>query len=214
MCAAYRLKGFADERGADDAETAMLQTDAGVQGRYTFLVGASAFEAGANALLRSLNTSNSLYKDLEKLPTLLKYEMFCLAMGHELPRGNHLYKRVVDVVRARNTFVHPKPKTWNETAIGNAQYNDKRSTTGYPSTFSALEPQHARQTVADILAFISWVLFDICGLSIEQGCERIGLGSLVWVADVAFAAKEFDLDIRSFGENAMLTAEPGLAPDG
>ncbi len=99
----------------DDLEKGDLYLDAGMQCRYAFLLAANALEAAANALLLELDSSRALYEDLERLQTLLKFEVVCLAHGKKLDRGNALYGGIVDVVKCRNEFVHPKPrKTWVE----------------------------------------------------------------------------------------------------
>ncbi len=70
---------------------------------------------------------------------------------------------------------------------------------GYPTSFSVFEPTHARDAIRDILAFISWVAFDVCEYSIEDGSMRLGFGSRSSTGDVILLADEYGFDMRSFG---------------
>jgi hypothetical protein len=94
----------------DDSQGYWLCVDANMQCRYSFLLAANSLEAAANAMLLNLDTTPSLYYDLEKLPTLLKFEFLCMSLGKRLDRGNDLYAKIKEVVRCRNEFVHPKPR--------------------------------------------------------------------------------------------------------
>ena len=116
MCEAFAalrlgLDALAEAKGREEDDHVMhcLWKSSGMQCRYAFLLAANALEAAANALLLGLDLNRSSYADLEKLPTLLKIETFCLAKGKALDRGNVLYARMRDVVKCRNEFVHPKP---------------------------------------------------------------------------------------------------------
>lgn len=93
----------------DDLKKGWLYKDAGIRCRYAFLTAANALEASANALLLDLEISRALYEDFEKLSTLLKFEVVCMAHGKKLDRSNNLYGRIKEIVQCRNEFVHPKP---------------------------------------------------------------------------------------------------------
>ena len=188
----------------DDLKWGWLYRNAVMQCRYAFLLAANALEAAANALLLELDTSRASYEDLEKLQTLLKFEVVCLTHGKKLDRGNALYGRVVDVVKCRNEFVHPKPR---KTLVQlNADGSDmeiivaKTKMKGYPTAFSNFDPNHAREAIGDVLAFISWIAFDVCQYSIDDGSLRLGFGSRRSTGDVTILAHEYGFDTRSFGE--------------
>lgn len=194
----------AEEREEDDAEKHWLFLDAGKQCRYAFLLAANALEAAANALLLGLGTSRSLYEDFEKLQTLLKFEVVCLAHGKKLDRGNDLYARVKDVVKCRNEFVHPKPRkaTGKLTPDGrDVEINiAKTKARCYPTALSLFEPRHALEAIGDILAFVSWIVFDVCEYDTQDGSMRLGHGSRISSGDVILLAEEYGFDARSFGE--------------
>ena len=192
----------AREREVDDHVSDWLFVRAGMQCRYAFLLGANALEAAANALLRGLNRSPSSYIDLEKLPTLLKFEIFCLAHGAELDRGNVLYARIKEVVRCRNEFVHPKPrKVSGDLTDDNEDVElqiSKTKTRQYPMYFSMFEPKHACNAIGDILAFVAWVVFDLCSFEPAEGALLIGYNSYGGTAKVSNIGAEYGFDLRTF----------------
>lgn len=195
----------AEDCEEDDAHRHWLYIEAGMQCRYAFLLAANALESAANALLLGLKTSNALYTDLEKLPTLLKFEIVCIALGKKLDRGNDLYAKIKEVVKCRNEFVHPKPKkaTGSLTSDGkDVEINVARTKSrDYPTYFSIFEPKHARQAVGDILSFLAWVVFDTCEYSIKDGAMRLGYESFGSSGSVILLADEYGFDTRTFGEN-------------
>jgi hypothetical protein len=194
----------AEGREEDDAERHWLYLKAGMQCRYAFLLAANALEAAANALLLDLGTSRALYGDFEKLQTLLKFEVVCLARGKKLDRGNELYARMKEVVKCRNEFVHPKPrKVTGELTQDGRDVEIKVAKTKarcYPTSFSLFEPKHALEAIGDILAFVSWIVFDVCEHDIQDGSMRLGHGSRISSGDVILLGKEYGFDTRSFGE--------------
>ncbi len=197
----------AEAHDEDDAHRHWLCVEAGMQCRYSFLLATNALESAANALLLGLETSRALYDDFEKLPTLLKFEVVCIALNKKLDRGNHLYSRIKEIVKCRNEFVHPKPRKAKGKLTSDGQDVEilvtRTKTRDYPTCFSLFEPKHALQAIKDILCFLSWVVFDICGHSVKDGVMRLGYGSFSGSGDIIILAKEYDLDIRTFGENPV-----------
>jgi len=192
----------------EDLERQELLLAAGMRCRYAFLLAAMVFEAAGNALLLGLDSSRSLYEDLERLQTLLKFELVCLAHGKKFDRSNALYARVLDVVKCRNEFVHPKPRK-AALQVTPDRFDDleiivsKTKVRGYPTAFTLFQPAHARAAIGDILAFVSWVVFDVCGLTLEDGSMQLGLGSRGYTGDVTLLAHEYGFDVRSFGPEAV-----------
>lgn len=194
----------AEDREEDDAHRHWLYLEAGMQCRYAFLLAANALESAANALLLGLETSNALYNDFEKLSTLLKFEIVCMAHGKKLDRGNDLYAKIKEVVKCRNEFVHPKPRKATASLTPNGkdvEINVTRTKSrDYPTYFSMFELKHARQAVGDILYFLAWVVFDICEYSIKDGALRLGYESFGSSGSVILLADEYGFDTRTFGE--------------
>lgn len=188
----------------DDGYRYWLQVRASTNCRYAFLLAANALEAAANALLLSLEKSSTSYSELERLPTLLKFDIFCLANGAELDRGNMLFARIKDVVKCRNEFVHPKPK--RVTVVSNNNDDDidfeilvkKTNTREFPTSFTLFEPNHSLTAIGDILAFLSWVVFDVCAKSANDGIHLIGYGSFEVTGDALTMCEDYSLDSRSF----------------
>ena len=209
MCEAFAvlrlgLNALADAKAQeeDDHVTNWLWVSSGMQCRFAFLLAANALEAAANAMLLGLELSTASYTDLEKLPTLLKIETFCLAKGRRLERGNVLYTRVKDVVKCRNEFVHPKPTKisakLNSDATDVELQIPKTSTRQYPTSFSLFEPDHAITAFRDILAFLSWVVVDICKIPQREVPLLLGYNSYGSSGDVSIVGEEYGFDLRTF----------------
>lgn len=66
-------------------------------------------ECGANCLIGFLDISSGLLKDIDKLPLVAKYETYLRFRNIEtFDRGRNEVEKIVELVRARNDFVHPK----------------------------------------------------------------------------------------------------------
>lgn len=173
--------------------------------RYSFLMIANSLEAAANALI--LSQYKELYKDIEKLATLLKFQLFCKSYGKLLISGDHRYSRIKEIIACRNEFVHPKPAKTEFVSNGitlNPELKIKK--TGerqYPYYFPELKPFHVLQALEDTLAFISFVCFDVCQLKIDEGTLMLGFGSYSATSDLNYIELEYNrkFDKRSFGKN-------------
>ena len=189
----------AESHEEDDAQLHWLYLEAGMRCRYSFLL-------AANALLLSLETNRALYDDFEKLPTLLKFEVVCMALGKKLDRGNNLYSKIKEIVKCRNEFVHPKPRRANGRLAQDGKDFEivvaRTKSCDYPTYFSLLEPKHTVNAVGDILKFLSWILFDICEYSVKEGAMLLGIGSLSKTGDITILANKYGFDTRTFDEDA------------
>jgi hypothetical protein len=148
--------------------------------KYGFLLACIATEAGANSLLKNTcNLPTALYSDLEKLQTLNKFELFALVNGTPLDRGRNEYARMLQVVKLRNEFFHPK-----RAVITIENSPDERSAQplpggrAYPSALEAVESNSAKAIVADALSFVSWVIFDTCKLKAADGARLLLISAL------------------------------------
>jgi hypothetical protein len=172
--------------------------------RYSFLMISNAIEAGANALLKSLEHDKEYYEELEKLNTLLKIKVFCTSLGKKLDTGNVKFGRVKDIIICRNDFVHPKPKIVEYEFNSNSEIEYDISRTKnryYPLYFSEIKPSHSLTALQDALEFISWICFDICQFTIQEGALKLGLNSYGSTSDIYFIEADYNLkfDKRSFG---------------
>jgi hypothetical protein len=193
MCEAIRSFLYAEdlidaayELLDDDLEKVDLYSSAGIHSRYAFLISANALESAANALLLGIDTNRSIYKDLEKLGTLLKYEVFCMSSNKKLDRGNQLYSNVKEIVKCRNEFVHPKPKKVDYGVDDNDQIDfivPRTKNCNYPTYITMIEAKHVKQAISDILNF----------------AMLIGNGQLSVTGDIQTLKHEYCFDVRSFG---------------
>ena len=164
--------------------------------KYSFLMIANSLEAAANALLSSLHFKAPQYDDIEKLSTMLKFELFCKFKSSDLERGNAKYGQIKQLITARNEFVHPKPKRIPYSI--NDQTNDieynVQYTKGhrYPLYLYNFEDKHVVNALHDVLDFIGWICFDICKLSIKDGSLLLGLNSVGHNSDIYYIEREYD----------------------
>jgi hypothetical protein len=183
-----------------------LKSSAGVLSRYSFFTALAAFEAGGNALLEGIRgVSSSLVDELDRLSTPTKYELFALCNGTPLDRSVDHFAKMMQIVRLRNAFVHPKDVSIDLIAEADGSYSVKQRTVGnrtYPPALEFLELRHSLDIVGDILRFVSWVLFDTCSLAIADGADILNRKFRSHSGDVFFANETFGYDIRSFGISA------------
>lgn len=147
--------------------------------RYGFLLSSMALESGANALIKNISSTKSMYEDYEKLPTLLKYELFCMFHGKEIDRGNTKYQNVKNIINCRNEFVHPKPREAKVITSNDGDHflSGKEYIANYPMYLNFIMLEHSISAIGDIANFTSWILFDICQLGIQKGFLILGLDS-------------------------------------
>lgn len=179
--------------------------------RYAFLMIANSLEASANGLLLSLKLSTSLHEELEKLGTLIKYELFCQLKGKNLPRDNSSYKYVKEIIKCRNEFVHPKPEKIGiqETLAPNFGFSIDIKTTKerkYPLHLGTLKPLHSLQALQDVLKFTAWVTIDICNMTSDRASCDIGFGSFSISPDLIDLERQSNVvfDKRTLGINESI----------
>jgi len=89
--------------------------------RYSLLATAHFIEACANACIDSLSLGNGFAGDIDKLPFLSKFDLFCRLRkrGASIDRSRHEVQQIAEIKRVRDLFVHPKSQTviwesWSE----------------------------------------------------------------------------------------------------
>ncbi len=190
-----------DDSGSGSDHTGALGE---VTCRYSFLMIANSLEAAANALLLSLNLEGDTYKDLEQINTLGKFKIFCNVLGFTLDRGDFRYGCVKEIINCRNEFVHPKPRIVMVSVDQRYNLEFDIKLTGmrqYPLYFSEIKPNHALNALQDVLSFLSWVCFDICGFEIKKGALKLGLQSYGSPGDIYTIEVDNKMifDKRTFG---------------
>lgn len=77
--------------------------------RASIVSSALVIESCGNCLLSDLDIPKRLYEDLDKLPVLAKYETYLrLKEISDFNRGDHRVEKIVELIKLRNDFVHPK----------------------------------------------------------------------------------------------------------
>ncbi|HPJ12963.1 MAG TPA: hypothetical protein PLV00_06220 [Caldisericia bacterium] len=173
----------------------------------------NSIEAAANAFLISLNFNKEYYEELERLNTLLKFQIFCDLNGKRLNQEDVKYARIKEIINCRNEFVHPKPKiNVNSTSDDSAIIYDfkKTKTRNYPLYFIMINPYQVIDALEDTLAFISWICFDICKFSIKEGAMKLGLDSTESRAEILDIGELYSrsFDRRSFGVDDSIDNDP------
>ena len=182
--------------------------------RYSFLMRSNSIEAAANALLISVKLNKKYYEELERLNTMLKFQIYCNLNGKRLNQGDVKYARIKEIINCRNEFVHPKPKiinvnfTSDDSEIG---YEVKKTKNrNYPLYFIMINPYQVIDALEDTLAFISWICFDICKFSIKEGAMKLGLDSTESRAEILDIGELYSrsFDRRSFGVDDSIDNDP------
>jgi|GEM_PF-3348568 len=197
------LNSISIDSEEDHHQRDYLSYNAEMKSRYAFLLAANSLESAANALLLSLKLSTNQYDEYERLPTLTKYELFCLYHNKRIDRISELYNDLKEIIKCRNEFVHPKPGKAlikDNSDNSNIEIVIKRTkANNYPLSFSLFEPKHTINAIKDILTFLSLIIFEICEYSIEEGSLLIGNGSRENTGSIIMIATEYNMDIRTFG---------------
>lgn len=183
---------------------------AGMMARYGFLTGCIAVESAANAILEGTpGICKSLYADLEKLSTLNKFDVFALVQGKPLDRGCDTYAKMKDVWKLRNDFFHPKERLLHLSSEPPYSILERASgTRNYPNALDVLEPAHAIALIGDMLRFLAWVVFDTCGMSLQDGARLLSRGMVLVTAPLVMTAKTFSYDLRSLGSCGEIEVIP------
>jgi len=180
----------------DTASGYECHQNSGILARYAFMTACIAAEAGANALLEAApSVRSSLYRDLEKLQTLNKYEVYALVNGTPLDRGSEAYRRMKIVLQRRNAFFHPKRVRMPLNAFERGHNGGGAG----PLALDVLGPDAALPMVADILHFVAWVVCDTCGHAVRDGASKLSRGIQLTTVDLCRANEELGFDVRSFG---------------
>lgn len=171
-------------------------------GRYAFIMIANSLEAAANAMLLHLKVDN--YEKLERMKTSAKFTTFCNTHNCTLDLGDVRFQRVNDIITCRNQFVHPKPRfvEYTTDVKGNEVFAVQRTgQRSYPFYHSLISLADAVQALQDTLAFLSWMVFDICEFPIQEGAFVLGFNSYGSTADIDFVAAitKIKFDERTFG---------------
>jgi len=79
----------------------------------------------------------------------------------------------------------------------NPYVEDKKGDRSFPTAFEAFGVRHAESTVGDILRFVSWVVFDVCGLEVRGGTALLRRGT-------GYQQREFGTPTMNWGSISNL----------
>jgi len=211
-----RQESLCMQRDGDNTQTpAALLSDAGLFARHAFLLACNALENSAYTILaNSGNLSSSLAEDIDRLSTLNKFEVFALSHGKTIDRGDDRYAKLKQVIKCRNDFVHPKGlsvQIHSDPEKAEARLSGGRE---YPVAFDFIEVDQVASMIGDILRFVAWVVFDVCGFSPSEGAKLINGKIKWWIIDFHDAQNLWKYDLRSLGnfEDIKVTTIERIAP--
>lgn len=152
-----RVKGEKSDRSSSFARASIINS--------AFLL-----EAAANSCISSLELSNDLYTDVEKMRTFSKFEFYLesLNVGRHIDKGSSLVQKASDLVSQRNSYVHPKhfSSKWEKVdersikvSLGESQFLK------LPKTLWRCHHSHAENSLMASIGFVSYFFRDLCGFN-------------------------------------------------
>ena len=198
--------------------------------RSSIISSALVIESCANCLLKSLDISSKLAGDLDKLTVIAKFETY-LRFNNVVTfdRGNNKVEKIVELIKLRNEFVHPKVVSI-KTEIGQMedigeQYSLPMELTGeqwkgliIPKRGLFWSADSSLKVLKSVADFMYYLFFEILELPDEDVqhvlMSRFEFSNIIMptVFDVfeteIISAKEFGVDFGFLVGNASNTYEP------
>ncbi|WP_370256178.1 hypothetical protein [Marisediminitalea sp.] len=168
----FSYKGFFDHlvdaisfhTSSKDAEKFIVKNR---NARSSIVASMFALESAANCLLNSLDLNRKLNDELDRLTLLAKFDVFLKWSGFEtLNRGRAEVQSIMEVVRARNDYVHPKvmkleaklsPKDSNKDCISFSVMTNTRPSTKIskcPMYWSDIDCLAVLKVTVDFLSYL------------------------------------------------------------
>ncbi|MEI8606292.1 hypothetical protein [Pseudoalteromonas sp. B160] len=192
--------------------------------RSSIISSALVIESCANCLLNSLDISSKLGGDIDKLTVLAKFETY-LRFNNvaTFDRGNNKVEKIVELIKLRNEFVHPKVASI-KTEIGQMedigeQYSLLMELTGdqwkgliIPKRGLFWSADSSLKVLKAVSEFIDYLFFELLELS-DQDVQNVLMSRLEFssiimptVFDVfkteITSVKEFGIDFGFLVNNA------------
>lgn len=185
----------------DEEDNLRFQSMALYYIKHAFLMTTFSHEAAANALIYSIDCSNLLRERADTLSVPAKCEFFCITRGKKLDLGNNIHEKFSNIIKTRNSLVHPKPRKipMVETNDGTDYEFDKNIKTPPHHFYMFLDLNYSLDSIASTLRYFSWILFDTCKLNISEGSTLIGAGTCGFIGPAKRLATQYDWDFRTFG---------------
>ena len=120
-------------------------------------------EVGANICIESLNLESSVFKEIDKLAPLAKFDFFLRTnfRGKKLPTGVLPLQKAQELKRLRDAFVHPKkqPVLWTDvgdnTEHGVSERTQFLDMSKNPSMWCSSDAESAMRGTHEFLGYIS-----------------------------------------------------------
>lgn len=127
-------------------------------------------EVAANICIESLGLEPSVFRDIDKLSPLAKFDFYLRTnfRAKKLPAGVLPAQKAQELKRLRDAFVHPKkhPVVWVETEVDTVHGSSKRTQfmdmSENPSMWYSFDAEQAMRGAHDFLAFF---FLDLCGFT-------------------------------------------------
>jgi hypothetical protein len=145
--------------------------------RSSILHSVFALECAANSCMSILPKNHRLRAQAEKWEVLDKFDLFLLSLPHQpnLPRDNIAVRRVRELIKIRNDYVHPRTHHHPiEIKSGSSpqpvisisiQESPLLEIPTMPMTWTA---EHANRAVAAVVEFLRFYFVDVCRFTQPQ----------------------------------------------
>lgn len=159
-------------------------------------------ESAANSLIDTLSLEKEVFKKIDRLPILEKYDFFLKEKNlNGLARGYPIVQKIAEVIKLRDAIVHPKKSkfVWQkfdeETGYMEGTY-EKTDMLKIADNYLAWETKDAVKIAGAVHSFLQDYFFNLCGMNSEQCCA------------ILYSEKEVPSDTdEDFGIPALLIME-------
>jgi hypothetical protein len=161
---------------AEENDHDLVQLFARTSAIYSMLI----LEASANLCIDCLDLERSIYKDVDKLSVLAKFDFYLRASGKNrvLDRGNAYAQRIQEIKTLRDGFVHPKMTKVSWKVI--EEENNHRETKAELTKMMKIAKHSRYWEFEDLLIitrsvheFLRHFFIELCGMSASESCGTL-----------------------------------------
>lgn len=142
-------------------------------GIYSILL----LEASANICIDCLDLESSIYKDVDKLSVLAKFDFYLRASGRKksIDRGNYYSQRIQEIKSLRDNFVHPKKckVSWKVIDIETDHRISEAELTKalkIPKDYRYWEFDDLLKITKSIHSFLRYYFIELCEMTVAESC--------------------------------------------
>ena len=161
---------------AEEKDHELTQLFARTSSIYSMLL----LEASANVCIDCLDLERSIYKDVDKLSVLAKFDFYLRASGKQqsINRGNIYAQRVQEIKTLRDSFVHPKMTKVNWEVID--EESDHQVSRAEITKMMKIAKDPRYWGFDDLLVitksvheFLRHFFIELCGMSTAESCGTL-----------------------------------------